>query len=937
MRVGSRSEDARRATAPVLPRSDESVSRRTWTPTVQAWASRIPLSVWATLGYGIWLLVLFREGIVAPAGQWPEGTNVLDSSLQFWYLAHHPTSMWLSPYTDWGQPFPGFTGPTLLTPAILWIDPSTLPRIVEAASFLAAGLSTFAVVRRLNGTPLASFVAGFYYMFMAETSQFFEGHVPAMISLALAPAFFYATFRLFESPSYRRAITSAFLLYLLVSIGDVGILYFLLFFAIPAGIYAAVRRNIRQIYARRELLPLAVGAVIFTTLVLSWALPYALGARPLYTTNITVNILPFGQTTGENAVLAFAGYVADNSFIHFTYNSLYYWPGGLAALPIFALLPVALTLYTILSRRPNEILALGSAFVALVFATGHIYPGFSTFNLMFFDYVPYFNAIPAVFRWVEYTILVYAFLLGRLLSAIERDLRLGGPWFRRAWDRLYLRWLERPPGPLPRPVRWALDTPRRSGPLFAILAVVIVGITLTQNTLVLTRPPGFFTYPSAYTDAFPYIADRPVYGEQLMIPFGGIYDRAPWGGVSSSAGAMGPFYSGADTVIFQAGTPYSLALDQFIGNGIAFTLSRNMTKFLEAVNVQYIVATSYTDWNYSSSVAFEGAPFYRAFQNQSGLPAPVDEGPLQRVYPLWDFTGNVSFHPTYFLTFGDQGMLYSILDEPWYASPGPVFVDGDNITVGLDLFVQHAALIIVSVDRLSTLPASVVVAAESFGIPIILVGDSPTAHTSVYPPLGATAEGCSRHEECGNAAGPSYGVRGNPQMPAMRRLGGGSVPFRSPQNMAFLPESSAQEMPASHVPMGWESMIGLPNGSSTGESNPSFSIFERYLQPQPSPTDQSFTAGTSGWGIVLAAQSYSPLWELSGGPGTVYHAVSNIGLNGWLVNTSVSSTWHVTYAGDRLEATAFVLEGGVGLGMVGVAVVALYTRNPRPRRLWSHP
>jgi hypothetical protein len=104
--------------------------------------------------------------------------------------------------------------------------------------------------------------------------------------------------------------------------------------------------------------------------------------------------------------------------------------------------------------------------------------------------------------------------------------------------------------------------------------------------------------------------------------------------------------------------------------------------------------------------------------------------------------------------------------------------------------------------------------------------------------------------------------------------------------------------------------------------------FERYLGRQVSPTDLTVQTSGSGWGILLVAQSYSPLWTLSGGIGPAFHAVANVGLNGWLVNTSHSIQWHAAYSGDSLERTALVLEASAGVPIaIGLGVVAMRRRG----------
>lgn len=691
---------------------------------------RLPPVVGAGAAYLLSALVVFREGLGGP-GQFPQGTNALNSYLYFWFVQHHPWAVWLYPFTDWGQPVPGFTGVTVLTPVVLLVDPGVVVRLVEFASWVGAGLAMYTTIRRLNGTALAAFLGGFYYLALAQTPQLFEGHVATMISLALGPLFLYSVYRLFDTPSARAGAAAAVLLYLEVSLGDLGMVYFLVLFGILLAVYLSLRRGRRAAILRAPLRVLA-SLGIFLVLMLPWLYPYALGIRPEYTTTITTTSLPFQSTTGENLGLAFSGYVQDNSFVHFSYGHFSYGLGDLALLPLYFLVPLLLLVYVALARNRDRWALYGAAVLAMVFSTGHLFPVLSAFNGWVYDHVPFFDAIPAVFRWSEITILAYGVLLGLFVTDLERGTR-PAPGHLRATVR---RWLRRP-----EPVRPAAGVSsarlvrvgarlrarlRRRDALTAV-AVAIVSLTLLQTFEVVAQPPGLFEYPAAYTEGFSVIRAQPLYGGVLGIPYSGIYERSPWAGVTESSLFMTPYFTGGDAEIFEAGTPYSLALDQFVGDGLTLGYSRNLTKFLGGLNVEYVVATRYSNWSYINSFAYAPRLSYYALQNQTGLgPAIATEG-YQSIYRVPAFVGNLSFHPRYFLYYGPPSLLYQVLDQPWYAGPGDVLVDGASVGAGAAEFVRHAAGLVTTPALLGTVPPDVLAAAEGAAVPVQVIAEANDA------------------------------------------------------------------------------------------------------------------------------------------------------------------------------------------------------------------
>lgn len=738
---------------PSAPKAPEAIApveralspgRPSWL-SIGRWLRRIPPILWPAIGYSLSALVVFRAGLGSP-GELPQGTNALNTFLSFWFLQHHPLAVWLYPFTDWGQPVPGFTGVTVLTPAVMLVDPGVLVRSLEVVSWVGAGLSMYAVVRRLGGTALAGSLAGFYYLSLAQTPQLFEGHVPTMISLALAPLFFLSLFQLLSTPRFRFALAAAVLLYLLFSIGDLGMLYFVVFFSGLLAVFAILRRHLRARYRPSDMLRIIAGFGALALLTLTWWFPYAYGVRPQYTTTITTTALPFSATTGENLGYAFVGYVQDNSFVHFTYHQFSYGLFDLELLALYFLIPLALLAYVIMSRNRDRLALYAGAVLGIVMASGHLFPVLAEFNGWIYDHVPYFDAIPAVFRWAEMTVLAYGVLLGLLLSDIQR-----GTWPKAdlaKYFHLRRRGSPTQPHSAGRSARALRRAAGQLGPrlrrrdALSVLAVTIITLTVLQTFEVVAQPPGLFEYPAPYLAGYAWIRSAPLHGGILGVPFSGIYERSPWGGVTESSLLMAPYYTGGEVDIFEAGTPYSLALDTFVGNGLTYGYTRNMTKFLGGANIQYVVATRYSNWSYINSFAYPPRLSYFALANQTGLGVPTVTRGTQSIYAVPGVVGNVSFHPRYFLYFGSPSLLYQILDQPWYLGSGDVLVDGSSLVSGASAFAAHAAGIITTPEDLGSVPTDVLRSAEAAGVPIQIVAAAGVANgvnvTSQFDPWNAS-------------------------------------------------------------------------------------------------------------------------------------------------------------------------------------------------------
>lgn len=717
--------------APGPPTERPSATRGTLGPRFSAFLARLPPFVFATALYAISAAITFRAGVGGP-GTFPQGTNALNTYLYYWFVQQHPLATWLFPFTDWGQPVPGFTGVTPLTPLALALDPGVLVRGIEIASWVGAGLSLYAGVRRIGGTPKGAAVAGLYYLMLAQTPQLFEGHVGVMVVVALAPLFLASVYRGLDRPNLTDGLLAALLLYLQVTLGDVGMVYFVLLFGVLLAAYTIARRILRDRYRRRELARVVIAVGVFALSMTSWLVPFALGIRPQYTTTITTSSLPFAQTASENFGYAFIGYVQDNSFVHFTYHRFSYGLFDQALLPLYFLIPVTLLVYVLAARNWDRGVLYLAAVLAMVFATGHLFPGLASFNGWIYDHVPYFGAIPALFRWNQITILAYGFLLGLLLSDLER-----GTWPVRGRLRSVLRRALRRPARAPSPPRPAWGRVRSFGhdvrarsrrrSVLMAIAMAVVAITVVQSFEVVAQPPGLFTYPSEYTAGFAALRHEPLHGGILAVPFSGIYERSPWGGVTESSLFMGPYFTGADTELFEAGTPYSLALDTFVGDGLTLGYSRNMTKLLGGLNVEYVVATRYANWSYINTFAYDPRLSYYALGNQTDLGPPEEVAGVQTLYQVPGSVGNVSFHPRYFVYYGPPALIYQVLDQPWYTGSGDVLIDGSSIAGDPAPFAAHAAGLIAAPASLGAIPAPALDAAFAAGVPVQIVGEANDA------------------------------------------------------------------------------------------------------------------------------------------------------------------------------------------------------------------
>jgi hypothetical protein len=681
-------------------------------------------------------LVIFRGNLGIDSSGYPQGTNALNFYTLASFRSHFPLSSWLFPYTDWGQPLPGYPGIDLLTGVAL-VNPfglTALVRMIEFASFAGAGFALYWVLRKVSCTFPASVTAGFFYTMMAQTSQFFDGHVQAMVSIALAPFLFYFTFTFFRQPTALRGIALALTSFLLLTSGDLGVTYIFGFFAIPMALIVIATRSLHARYRGRELLTIAWTGGILLVGLLPWIGGYLGGLNPQYTTSITSTHVGFESTAGQTLWPSFVGFVADNSFTRFFLNSNNYALDFGRTGAYFLLIPCMAGAYVLLSNRRLLQLFYASGILAVFISTGPVYSSLSVVNRFLYDSVPLFDFNPTLFRWVEYSLLVEAIILGFALTAVERHFRAwlhssapatasatASPTAHTTRDR----------NPMPHAPRRLLVVrlARISAVVIVIVALVgSAGLAAVQNWESFSEPPGIFDFPENYTAGFQFVSDSPATGGILTIPFGNDGERTPWGGVSSSSELVGGIGSGHDTEIFEAGTPSSLSIDQFIGNGTTHGLTNNISKVLSALNVQYVVTTDYPNWSYASDPIYDPIASYVGFGQQIGFGSPVFHGGYQSVFAVPSPAGNISIFSTYVVYFGGDSVLYELLNQPWF-NGSVALIDGSQVSFAvLQELAVHATALVSSPEGLANIPPSTLELAETSGVPVVvLAGDSDTS------------------------------------------------------------------------------------------------------------------------------------------------------------------------------------------------------------------
>ncbi len=658
----------------------------------------------------------------------PQGTNALSTSLVYGFQERFGVTGWLGPFTDWGQPTPSFPGvdPQTLLAATGLVGPTVFVRSTEFLSFVAAGLLTVWAARRIGAGKIPSIVAGGFFMLTAETPQFFEGHVQSMISLALGPLFFVLIYLFFRAPTYLRGAALGVTLFLLGSVGDLAYLYKFLFFGVPMGLALLLPRLWNRNLGRAEVVAFGSFALLSLTLLGPWLVGWALGLRPQLTTGIVSAVIPFHQTAGQSLLLSFIGFSGDNSYTHYFLGAKTYALMFPATLALYFVVPGLVGGATVLFGTLRQRVFYLSGIFSVLVAAGPVYPGLSEFNGLLYTVVPDFSNDPLLFHWDGYYVVVLALLTAVALTQIEHFLRGPGTW-RSAFSGWTAR---RPlPGPSARPKPMHAMRSRRAGTMArrsrtVVIVVAVCAVTASSvaaNWEVFSTPPGAFQFPAGYTGGFGYVAARPGTSGILSVPFGNIYERTPWGGVSASSQLEAGVSTGRNLAIFEAGTPYSLALDQLIGGGLADGYSSNLTKLLNLTGIGYVVATDYPDWNYASDPFYSPLQSYEGLLHQAGLGPQVYDNGVQSVYAIPSPAGMVTEFQNVTLYDGGSSLLYELLNQPWYSPSSPLVCLCDVPSTLVPAFLRLASALVVDPPGLTNLSAADWAALATGRTPLVLL------------------------------------------------------------------------------------------------------------------------------------------------------------------------------------------------------------------------
>jgi len=688
------------------------------------WEYPIAVGLFAATAY--WVL----RGDFGSAGVLPQGTNALNTTLVYGFQQRYGLTAWLGPFTDWGQPLPGFLGwdPQDLLAVSGLVNPTTFVRVAEFACLVGSGVLTVWAARRLGAARLPALVAGEFFMLTAETPQFFEGHINSMISMALGPAFFVLVLLFFEGPTHRRGAALAITLFLLGSVGDLAYLYKFLFFSVPMALLLLVSRVWNQPYSRSDYAAFGSCGLLSLSLLSPWLIAEAVGSRPQLTTGITTTVVPFFHTSGESLLLAFIGFSGDNSFTLFHLGAPTYAWMYPATLPLFLVVPIAVGVSAVVLGRPREVLFYLSGLFAALIATGPEFPVLVGINRALYDRFPLFNNDPALFHWDGYYVLVMGLLLSISVTRLQRFV-LSQPASAEGsfWSRLRGRpGRGRRSGSRVRCIRLRWAASRSQGvrvAIFAAAILIVAGSPIVANWEVMAKPPGTFTFPTNYTAGYEFVARQPGASGILSLPFGNIYERTPWGGVSASSELVAGIGTGRNLAIFEAGTPYSLALDELIGNGLAFGYSSNLTKILNLTGIGYVVETSYSNWSYTSDPIYNPPLTNLGLEFQTGLGASLYQNSLQQVYAIPSPATAVTSFTHVVVYDGGPSLVYSILDEPWFTARTPLLCLCDIPAPALPSFLDRASVLAVTPSALANLSSSQWSQLRAAGTPIdVIVG-----------------------------------------------------------------------------------------------------------------------------------------------------------------------------------------------------------------------
>lgn len=853
----------------------------------------------------------------------PAGTNSLGTYADVLYTKKHLLDTWFS-MTDWGQSLPGFTGPTVLYPFALLLNPTVFVRVTEFVAFLSAGLSMYLVALKVIRSQIAAFTSGFYYLLTAQTGQFFEGHLGLLIVFAFLPVFYYFIHLSIRKPGFTSLTVLAVILYAMASLGDLGGVYFALVVAVPVAVYLFIKRfNEVGFYSRREFMFILYGSLLFTGLMFTWLLPYLQGMKPEYTTSITSTFISFRNASGISPVYSIVGFVGDNSYILFGFHRVTYsiFQGSLWYLSsVYYVIPVILAVYVIIKRRMIVSLIFAASILAVVVSSANTIPGLWYFNYFLYEYVPLFNTVPALFRWTIFTVLGYSFIIAFLVRDLAAALRPGSGIWENMNSVSGLR-------------KIILKAGRKKIVVIAVIAILTV-IPVLQNFDVFTGSPQDFTFPSSYTSAYSYL-NNSTYGNVMTIPFGVVYERPPWTGVSQSSSFMSPVYSGKNVVLFEAGTPYSRNMDYFIGNGMYNGFTDNITKYLESANVRYIVTTKYQNWSYASGIVYPANRSYSTFTNQTGLGNSIYQSNLQTVYELQNAASNVSFSPTYYVYYGNSSLLYEILNQPWYLGSSTPLINGSSIVTSQTQVLEHASGIIVSPNTLRDIPETMLMKSREKGVPLMILYDYMNIKGTRYDQYISNWSASNAVSfSCINLSTP---VSFQPGLSYLYSAGYTNLSFQiraqigNGGNLVFTyGNNSWPVIPGGNIlrfqnlQVGNTSLLKSGNPGIKGNNisridtltltafkgneqkiNPS--VETSYI-PEMANSTSSFSFNSSSWGVIVLAQTYNTLWSMKGEFGSAGHVLAEIGLNGWVVNGTSGLKGHIVFEGNNLLHQAIDIE-----------------------------
>ena len=364
-------------------------------------------------------------------------------------------------------------------------------------------------------------------------------------------------------------------------------------------------------------------------------------------------------------------------------------------------------------------------------------------------------------------------------------------------------------------------------------------------------------------------------------------------------------------------------MDFLVGNGLTYGLSNNITKFLEAVNVKYIVSTNYTNWGYASSSIYNPQQSYLALKNQTGLGNPINYSNLQQVYTLNNVSTSVSFSSTYYVYYGNNGLLYEIFNEPWYLGYRTPLINGNDLNSATTEIVSHAAGIIVSPSTLQRLPNGVILSAAKSNVPFYVIENYTNVQGNELKTVNepwissnsisfTLSKGKSNVDlKTGLDTLKVYGYNISLVYVRSMSLGTGfSVMTYNGTNVNLTDGKSIHTFFNNFVgnySTADESIVPLCISNNTyfdtftqivytpGYTN-STPIFKSLNNGNPANSKYSIRLETKGWGIVVLDQTYNPLWQFSG---STVHIVADVGLNAWLINGSANISTQIFFIGNH--------------------------------------